>query len=84
MDRKRTARRLQLNGGHTAGSWNAAHPVGTAVRYWPVYPPRDGIPPIDTSTRSDAWEVGDGAVVVKVVGIAGGVRLTHVEVRFAD
>ncbi len=80
MDRRRNARRMHLSGAHTADSWNAAHPIGTTVRYWPVYPPIDSIPPQDTTTRSEAWELGDGSVVVKVVGIAGGVRLTHVEV----
>lgn len=76
----RNARRRQLSGAHTAESWNAAHPVGTAVRYWPVYPPIDGIPPKDTTTRSEAWALGDGSVVVLVAGKAGGVCLTHVEV----
>ena len=81
MDRKRNARRRQLSGAHTAESWNAAHPVRTAVRYWPVYPPIDGIPPVDTTTRSEAWTLGDGSVVVLVAGKTGGVHLSHVEVR---
>lgn len=80
MDRKRTARRRQLSGAHTVESWNAAHPVGTAVRYWPVYPPVDGVAPLDTKTRSEAWALGDGSVVVSVVGKTGGVHLSHVEV----
>lgn len=80
MDRKRNARRLQLGGAHTAESWNAAYPIGTAVRYWPIYPPMDGIPPVDTTTRSEAWALGDGSVVVLVVGRSGGVCLSHVEV----
>jgi hypothetical protein len=80
MDRKRIARRRQLNGAHTAESWNTAHPVGTLVRYWPVHPPLDGIPPEETTTRSEAWTLGDGSVVVLVVGRTGGVHLSHVEV----
>lgn len=80
MDRKRNARRRQLSGAHTAESWNAAHPVGTAVRYWPVYPPLDGIPPVDTTTRSEAWALGDGSVVVLIAGKSGGVWLSHIEV----
>ena len=55
--------------------------IGAAVRYWPVYPPIDGIPPVDTTTRSEAWTLGDGSVVVLVVGKTGGVHLSHVEVR---
>lgn len=80
MDRKRNERRRMLSGAHTAESWNAAHPVGTAVRYWPVYPPVDGTPPLNTTTRSEAWALGDGSVVVSVVGRTGGVHLTHIEV----
>ena len=81
MDRKRNARRRQLSGAHTAVSWNAAYPVGTAVRYWPIYPPIDGVPPEDTTTRSEAWTLGDGSVVVLVAGKTGGVHLSHIEVR---
>ena len=80
MDRKRNARRSQLSGAHSDDSWNAAYPVGTAVRYWPVYPPIEGIPPVDTTTRSEAWALGDGSVVVLVAGKTGGVHLSHVEV----
>ena len=79
MDQKRNARRRQLSGAHTTESWNAAYPVGTRVRYWPVYPPQ-GIPPVDTTTRSEAWMLGDGSVVVLVEGKSGGVHLSHVEV----
>lgn len=81
MDRKRNARRRQLSGAHTAASWNAAYPVGTAVRYWPFYPPVEGVPPLDTRTRSEAWSLGDGSVVVLIEGKSGGVHLSHIEVR---
>lgn len=81
MDRKRNARRRQLSGAHTAESWNEAYPVGTPVRYWPIYPPIDGVPPVDTRTRSEAWTIGDGSVVVCVEGKSGGVSLSHVEIR---
>ncbi len=81
MDRRRSERRRQLSGAHSVESWNATHPVGTAVRYWPIYPPVDGILPVDTTTRSEAWSLGDGSVVVLVVGVSGGVHLSHVEVR---
>lgn len=81
MDRKRNARRRQLNGAMTAPQWNVAYPVGTAVRYWPIYPPREWAPPIDTTTRSEAWALGDGTVVVMVEGQVGGVALSNVEIR---
>lgn len=80
MDRKRSARRRQLSGAYSAESWNEAYPVGTRVRYWPIYPPIESCPPIDTTTRSEAWALGDGSVVVCVAGKSGGVSLSHVEV----
>ena len=80
MSRKRNARRMQVSGAHTADSWNAAHPVGTMVRYWPIYPPIESGPPLDTRTRSEAWTLGDGSVVVAIEGKTGGVHLSHVEV----
>lgn len=79
MDRKRNARRRQLSGAYTVDLWNAAHPVGTSVRYWPIYPPH-GIAPVDTTTRSEAWALGDGSVVVLIEGRSGGVHLSHIEV----
>ena len=80
MDRRRNARRSQLSGAHTAISWNAEYPVGTAVRYWPIYPPIESVPPVDTTTRSEAWTIGDGTVVVCVDGMSGGVALSHIGV----
>lgn len=35
---------------------------------------------VDTTTRSEAWMLGDGSVVVLIEGKAGGVHLSHVEV----
>ena len=80
MDRRRNARRCQLSGAHTAVSWNAAHPVGTRVRYWPIYPPIGSVHHTDTVTRSEAWTIGDGSVVVCIDGMSGGVALSHIEV----
>lgn len=67
-------------GQRNAEQWNSAHPVGTKVRYWPVRPPLDGFPPIDTETLSEAWVLSDGSVVVLVAGRSGGVYITHLEV----
>lgn len=41
---------------------------------------KQGFPPEDTTTRSEAWTLGDGSVVVLVSGKTGGVYLSHVEV----
>ena len=61
----------------TADAFNAAYPVGTSVRYWPMV--REGEGRLG-ETRSVAWTLGSGDVIVKVSGYAGGIILTHVEV----
>lgn len=63
-----------------ADFWNTLYPEGTRVRYWPVMPPMDGIPPVESRTRSIAWNLGNGAPVVKVEGRTGGLLLSHLEV----
>lgn len=55
--------------------WNAAHPVGTRVRYWSFV--REGEGKLSV-TRSQAWLVSGHACVL-VKGKAGGIALTHVE-----
>jgi hypothetical protein len=71
------AERLQ----RTADAWNAAHPVGTVVRYWTGE--REGKPTGESPTRAPA-AVMSGHVSVWIVGCAGGVNLSHVEVSTAD
>ena len=67
----------QAEGDAAAAAWNAAHPVGTEViRYKLINPMRE---PHRTRTRSEAWVLGHGAVVVKVDGVAGGVLLESLE-----
>lgn len=63
----------------TADEWNAKHPIGTPVRFWPVIHPKEGTP-VDTVTRSEAWTLGHGAAVVKIAGKAGGVLLEALDV----
>lgn len=65
----------------TAEEWNAVHPIGTRVRYWPLRP-TSTVPPVETKTRSAAWRLGNGpgVAVVLVDGVVGGVFLTHVDV----
>lgn len=58
----------------TAEAFNAKHPVGTACRYYPVAGDRTHD---KTKTRSEAWPLGHGAVVVKIEGHAGGVDINH-------
>ncbi len=75
----------------TADEWNAKHPPGTPVIYYPIM--KGGQPfivkgeksttPVETETRSEAWQLGGGIAVVSLVGKTGGVRLEHLEVREA-
>jgi hypothetical protein len=58
----------------TAEEWNAGYPVGTPVLAWPA---ALHDPPRRTTTRSEAWTFGHGAVVVSVEGV-GGIDLDHV------
>jgi hypothetical protein len=60
--------------------WNAAHPVGTPVLFWPGH--RDGPlaePGRRSQTRSAAWVMPCDEAVVLVDGYSGGIALTHVE-----
>lgn len=58
----------------TAAEFNARYPVGTPVLRYPIITPRAGTP-IVTRTRSEAWTLGHGAVVVSVKGLTGGQSL---------
>lgn len=53
--------------------WNAAHPVGTRVGLT-----LDDGTSITTSTRSEAWCLGDGTAVILVNGKTGGWLLSRV------
>ena len=56
--------------------FNNKFPVGTPVRYHPVI----GQPEyIETETRSEAWTLDSGQVIVKVKGRAGGVSIAAIE-----
>lgn len=60
-----------------ADEWNARYPIGTRVAAFPIT--RDE-QPLLTSTRTPAWTLGHGTVVVSVEGYAGGICLTHIDV----
>ena len=61
-----------------ANEWNARYPVGTPVAAFPITRDEE---PLLTVTRTPAWNLGHGVPVVAVEGYAGGVALTHVDVR---
>lgn len=55
-------------------AFNDTFAIGTACRYYPVAGESKHR---KTVTRSEAWALGHGAVVVKVDGITGGVDINH-------
>lgn len=59
----------------TADDWNRLYPVGTPVRFW-LLEPGNGRG-VATKTRTPAWALGHGAVVVCIEGRSGGVAITH-------
>lgn len=67
----------------TLDEWNAAHPLGTRVRYHPVRKVNDELldeGARETFTRSEAWDIGTPtrpALLVLVAGVAGGVSIYH-------
>ncbi len=65
----------------TAAEWNERYPVGTPVRYHSII----GDPEfVASKTRSEAWNLGHGAPVVKIEGIHGGVLLEAIDVITAE
>ena len=51
-------------------------PVGTPVRFYPVR----GLPHYEETTiRSEPWELGNGAIVIKITGRTGGVQIEHIQ-----
>lgn len=73
--RRRTIRQREVADADVA-AWNATHPVGTPVRFWPGVREGEGRP---SRTRSVAWAPGHTPMVL-VDGYTGGICLSHVEV----
>jgi hypothetical protein len=60
---------------HRAQAFNAAHPVGTLVRYYPIVGEKDFA---EARTRSPAWALDCGEAVVSIEGRSGGLSLDHI------
>lgn len=79
---------LKAKGQKLADAWNAKHPVGTPVKAYPwVRPEHSAFDPASvliTRTRSVAWPLGHGALVVLVEGYSGGIVLEHIDVITMD
>lgn len=57
-----------------AETFNGLHPVGTHFKYYPIAGASEFV---ETKTRSECWELGDGHPVVLIEGRAGGVSIHH-------
>ena len=67
-----------------ADEFNARYPVGTPVMAYPLTRPGENqhfFKELDTVTRTPAWILGHGEPVVSVEGYAGGICLSHVDVK---
>lgn len=64
--------------GPTADEWNARHPVGTPVHYWPGTR-KAGDEPRTSKTSTAAYLPASGTPMVMVEDYRGGIALTHVE-----
>lgn len=64
----------------SAKEWNQRHHIGTLVRYYPILPTRTDFTPIETATRSDAWDLQTGRPVIFLTGVDGWVSLFNLEV----
>ena len=51
-------------------------PIGTWVRYWPV---RGAAESRVTKIRSAPWKLGNGTIIIKIEGQAGGVHCKHLQ-----
>ena len=62
--------------GLSAERFNQKYPIGSSFNYFP----NRGIPDsVDVVTRTEAWALGHGAVVVSVNGRAGGLSIEHLK-----
>ncbi|OVZ93609.1 hypothetical protein CBW58_05910 [Yersinia frederiksenii] len=62
--------------GLSADKFNQKYPVGSRFNYFSVM----GIPDsVEVVTRTEAWALGHGAVVVSVNGRAGGLSIEHMK-----
>ena len=61
----------------TAEQFNELYPKGTRVRYYSI---RGEDSYTEETTRSEAWELGDGSPVVLLEGRSGGFSIEHLRV----
>ena len=61
----------------TAAEFNKLCPAGTDISYFPVL---GSFQHVRTKTRSKAWPLASGEVIVAIEGKAGGVSIAHITV----
>lgn len=57
-------------------TWNARHPAGTLVKYWPGRRPGEYV---THTTAGPAYVLSGHSAVIMLVGVAGCVALDHCE-----
>ncbi|WP_337052051.1 hypothetical protein [Serratia fonticola] len=67
---------IQLLKGISVEQFNTRFPVGALFRYYPIMGQSECC---QVATRSEAWLLGHGAVVVLVNDRTGGVSVEHLE-----
>lgn len=65
---------MGYQGNFSADEFNRLCPIGTEVIYYPVLGEKAHE---RTVTRSEAWELRSGHVIVKIKGRTGGVAVSH-------
>ena len=60
----------------TAEAFNKKFPIGSRFKYFNVVGIPDGV---EVTTRTPAWALGSGHVVVSLTGRAGGFHITHLQ-----
>lgn len=63
----------------SAAEFNAKFPVGSEFDYYSVRGGPEVCEPFRTKTRSEAWTLGNGAVIVSCEGKSGGLSTMHLK-----
>jgi hypothetical protein len=62
----------------SAARFNECWPIGTCVKYYPALATNSDY--VESKTRSEAWAISSGSVIILIEGKSGGVSLGHIEV----
>ena len=62
----------------TEDEFNDTYIIGTKINYYPI---AGEDAHLKTTTRTPAWTLPNGEVIVSIVGRSGGVSLKHITIR---